>query len=589
MNNFWKTFFAALLAFIVGFIIHFFLIFLLIGGLISAASTETKPLIHNNSLLKIDLSTITLGERSESNMSNMDIISLAMGQTGGPTIGIYDAVEAIKSAATDPKIKMIYIYSDYSIQSGIAQLEELRDAIAKFRESGKPVVSYGMNYTLGSYYLASVAGKVYMNEAGNAMINGLGGNMLFYKDLIDRLGLNVQLIRHGKFKAAAEQYIASNISDENREQNEVLLNSIWNVFGTAISTSRSIPIDSLNSKLDNLELHDAKSMKEAKLVDEIFSPNQFYEKIKDLMEVSSEKDYNIISLLTYSDALIRKAKKSDKIAILYGDGEITMKGVAGMAAQSFIADIEKIKKDDKIKAVVFRVNSPGGDAQAAELIRSELEQLRKVKPVVVSFGEYAASGGYWVSAECDKIFSDKTTVTGSIGVFSLAISYGNALKKNLNINNATIGTHKHAAMSSGVNPLSSEEIEYFQKSVENVYTQFTDLVANGRKVSKEYVDSIGQGRVWSGADGLNIKLVDQIGGLNDALEYAANLIEDDSKAADYKIVQYPLIKTDLESFMELINGKSNERLIKSLIESYKENMQGVHIYARTPYIYKFNY
>lgn len=591
MNTFWKTFFAALLAVIVGFILHFFLIVIFIAGLIGAASSSSSsvPVVKNNSVLKIDFTVNSLGERTADAMDNLSLESLYFGGSGS-TLGIYDAIKAVRAAAKNSKIKMIYIYTDYSTSAGISNIEELRNVLKEFRESGKPIIAYGMNFTTGSYYLASVADKVYMNTEGDAIMTGLGGYMLFYKDLADRIGLDIQLIRHGKFKAAAEQYIASNISPANREQNEALYGSIWNSWAEEICSDRSISKESLDSAINNLALGDAQSMISLGLVDSALTTPALYAKVADYMGVESKKDYNVISLEEYSQTVASHSKASSKIAVLYANGEITMNGTDGIGATSFIKEIQKVRDDDNIKAVVFRVNSPGGDAQAADVIRDELALLKEKKPIVVSFGDYAASGGYWISAEAGPIFSDKTTITGSIGVFALVISYGNALKKHLNINAAKIGTHQHAGMGSGIAPLAPDEVSYMESFIEHIYTKFTNIVAGGRGLTAEYVDSIGQGRVWSGADGLNIKLVDHIGGLTDAIAYAATLIDENSEAADYKIVEYPAIKSQWESILESLSGTTDQQeLIMSKLQQLFEQYRGTHTYARLPYVYRLEY
>lgn len=592
MNSFWKTFFAALLAVVVGFIIHFLLIIIFIAGLIGAiasSSSSAVPVVKSNSVLKIDFTVNSLGERNADMMDNFSLETLYLGGSGS-TLGIYDAVKAVRSAAEDPKIDMIYIYTDYTTSAGISNLEELRNALKEFRESGKPIIAYGMNYTLGGYYLASVADKIYMNPEGSAMITGLGGYMLFFKDLADRIGLDIQLIRHGKFKAAAEQYIASNISPANREQNEELYGSIWNSWAEEICSDRGISKGALDSAINNLQLRDAQSMISLGLVDSTFTTPELYAKVADYMGVESKEDYNVVPLDIYAQTVVSRSKSSSKIAVLYANGEITMNGTEGIVATSFIKEIQKVRDDNSIKAVVFRVNSPGGDAQAADVIRDELALLKEKKPVVVSFGDYAASGGYWISAETGPIFSDKTTITGSIGVFSLVMSYGNALKKNLSINAAKIGTHEHAGMGTGIAPLSPDEVSYMESFVEHIYTKFTNIVANGRSLTTAYVDSIGQGRVWSGADGLNIKLVDRIGGLTDAIAYAATLVEETSEASDYKIVEYPAPKSSFESFMESLSSTTNqEELIMSKLQQVLKQYNGTHTYARLPYVYRLDY
>lgn len=586
MNNFWKTFFAALLAVVVGFILHFIFIMLFISALIfGAASSEKGPILKNNSVLKIDLTSTVIAERSSDYMSDISVQNLISGTTK-PTLGILDATNAICKAATDPKISAIYIYSGSEGYTGISCLEELRAALEEFHNSGKPILAYGMNFTLGSYYLSSIADKIYMNTEGSAMITGLGGYLMFYKDIIDKLGIDFQLIRHGKFKAAAEQFISNNISNENREQNEALFKAMWNVCAEAICKNRDISYDELNNAVDNLELSDATSMLEKKLIDDIFSVDQMYNKLCTITNSDTEKGYNSISLTEYARTLVPKSS-TNKIAVLYANGDITMDGTTGIVAPKFIQNIATIRKDKNIKAVVLRVNSPGGDAQAAEVIREELKLLQKEKPVIVSYGEYAASGGYWISAEGNTIISDQTTITGSIGVFSMALSVGNALKKNLHINPVSIKTHSHATVGNGIEPLDDKEIAYIQKSIEHVYNKFIDIVADGRKMTKERVDSIAQGRIWSGLDAKNVGLVDMHGTLRDAIYLAAVSNDETTTIDNYQIVEYPRPKTQLETFMEIISGESSINVQTKFID-YINQLKGIKTVARLPYVYQIN-
>ncbi|MBR5399681.1 MAG: signal peptide peptidase SppA [Bacteroidales bacterium] len=602
--NFWKTFLAALLGCLVALILNLLLFFMLIGAIAASAGGggQTGPTVKSNSILKIDLSQ-TIGERTQEGMGgDMSIPFVSMPQ---PSLGIYDAIKALDKAATDDRISMLLITDKGTGTSSVSALEELRNAVERFHTSGKPVVAYGMNYSTGGYFVASAADKIYMHQDGMISLTGLGGSMLFFKDALDMLGVNFQLIRHGKFKAAAEQYIKNDISPENRQQNMEMLNSIWKSFSERICQSRGIDINDFNKAIDNLEIGDGESAMMNSLVDSALTTDRYVQKICALAGVEKEDELNVITLSSYAKTLTPSLKGKVTVAVLYAEGEIAQTG-SGIASSKIVKQIRKIAKDDKIDAVVLRVNSPGGDAQAAELIREELQALAMAKPLVCSFGEYAASGGYWISAQAQKIFSDETTLTGSIGVFSLAINYGDGLKKHLKINPVEIGTHRHSTMASGTRPLDNVEIEYNQKLVEHIYDKFMNIVADGRKMSVAEVDSIAQGRVWTGTQGVEVGIVDKIGGIDDAIKYAACIAlgkEPDNNYRDvdyseFKVVEYPKVKTQMELLMESFTGQSEENALinkffgKSNLSELAEDFQkskGVKTYARMPYTLQISY
>lgn len=595
MNNFWKTFLAALCGTLAALFICWLLVIAMIGS-VAALSQKSEPSVPSSAILKIDLSK-QVGERTKNDpFAGFNPAALQFKISNESTLGVYDAVRAIKQAADDPAIKFIYLTGCDSPNYGISNLEEVRKALSNFHDSGKAIIAYGVNYSQGGYYMASVADKIYMNKDGMAQIMGLGTNMMFFKDLLDKLGVQVELIRHGKFKAAAEQYIRNDISPENKEQNLVMLNSIWNTWVKAICKSRSIKPEAFNDAVNNLKIWDAESMVANKLADSSITNTDMIQKLCNLFGVKNDKNLKFVSLADYAEAKVKSdAKAKNKIAILYAEGEITMDGKDGITVKELCPVIKKISRDKSIKAVVFRVNSPGGDAQAAEIIREELQLLRKEKPIICSYGDYAASGGYWISAQSDKIFTDATTLTGSIGVFSLSFNYGKGLKEHLNINTVSIGTNAHSTMGTGISPLKPEEQAYMQQFVEKIYSQFTRIAADGRKLPVAYVDSIGQGRVWTGADGVKKNLADYIGGLDDAVAFAAKY----AKLSSYKTVDYPAVKSLEENLLAKFNnlGDSDEAskvltdpeaLIKKAYKSLAK-FKGVKTYARMPYVYEFTY
>lgn len=588
MKSFFKTLLAAFIGTLVSLLLCSFLLFAFIGS-IAALSEETTPVVPSSAILKLDF-TLPVTEQSEDDpFASLTSFNFNM---NSKTMGILTVVRAIDNAAKDPSIKFIYL-NPTALTTGMAQLEEIRNALLRFRQSGKAVIAYGDNYSQGGYYLASVADKIYLNPNGSTMMLGIGTNMMFFKDLLDKLGIQVQLIRHGKYKAAAEQFIASDISKENREQNQVMLDAIWGTWVNEISASRNTTPDKINTLVNNLELGTAPTLVKNGLVDELLTRAGMTEQLCTLFGVKKEKDIKMITIANYAKATVKhNVKAKDKIAVIYAGGEITMEGTDGLTAKKFYPLISKIRQDSSIKGVVLRIDSPGGDAVAAEIINNELQLLRKDKPLVVSMGNYAASGGYWIAAQSDRIFTDKTTLTGSIGVFSLVPNFGKGLKQHLDINNVAITTNKHSDMISGMRPLDGAEENYMRDFVEQVYTQFTDLVASGRKLPVAYVDSVGQGRVWAGVDAVQMKLADECGGLIDAINYTATL----AGLPDYRIAEYPVVKTSMEKLMETFsNAEASAKVLANpyalLEQAYcsLKTQNSPRTYARLPYVYEFTY
>ena len=473
--------------------------------------------------------------------------------------------------------------------SGLAYMEELRGALERFRTSGKPVIAYGDNFSFGGYYIASVADKIYADEFASNNILGVATSIIFLKDILDRFGVKMQLIRHGKYKSAGEQFIASDISEANREQNQAMVDALWQAAAGSICESREISLTDLDRMVNNLELNTAYDMLDAGLVDELCTVNGMEENLRTLAGAEKLKDVKMISLDKYIKARIKtNFKAKDKIAIIYADGQINPNGSDGITEDKFQPIIRDIRADSSIKAVVLRVNSPGGSVQPAEIIRTELELLQQEKPLIVSYGTMAASGGYWISAGADKIYSNSTTLTGSIGVFSMIPSLEKTFKDIAHVNPVTVRSHRHADMGSMTRSLDREETAAFQEQVEMIYDHFINIVAEGRGLTPERVDEIAQGRVWCGSEALGIDLVNEIGGLKDALDYAAV----SAGLEDYRIEAYPKVKNSLDKLMEGLNSAETaigafsdpEQLMQSLFESVKAEKG---IYARVPYIYCF--
>ena len=573
-------FLKSLLAALLGCFIALGLLFLLAVGMIGALMpAEETVTVAPSSILRIELSS-PIGEQTVSDP--LDLSSVLPVSTGSSSVGILDAVRAIDYAATDPAIKFIYL-TDCGYSSGISYMEELRGALERFRASGKPVIAYGDNFSFGGYYLASVADKIYADEFASNNILGVATTIVFLKDVLDRFGVEMQLIRHGKYKSAGEQFIASDISEANREQNQAM------AAAGSICESRGISLTDLDRMVNNLELNTAQDMVEAGLVDELCTVNGMEENLRTLAGAEKLKDVKMIPLDKYIKARIKtNYKAKDKIAIIYADGQINPNGSDGITEEKFQPIIRDLRADSSVKAVVLRVNSPGGSVQPAEIIRTELELLQQEKPLIVSYGTMAASGGYWISAGADKIYSNSTTLTGSIGVFSMLPSLEKTFKDIARVNPVTVRSHAHADMGSMTRKLDRQETAAFQEQVEMIYDHFINLVAEGRGMTPARVDEIAQGRVWCGSEALGIGLVNEIGGLKDALDYAA--VSADLK--DYRIEAWPKVKNSLEKLMEGFGSASTavesfsdpEKFMETLFKSIKAEKG---IYARVPYIYYF--
>ena len=480
-------------------------------------------------------------------------------------VSLLSYVRAIDAAAADPSIGMIYMTPD-NIQAGVAQIEEIRAALKRFRESGKTVVAYCTNLDNMSYYLASVADKIILDPASESILTGLASQQIFYKDLLDALGIEVQLIRHGKFKGAGEAFTRSSSSPENRLQSQALINSLWNTMSAEIACSRGFSQDELNGWIENLEMFHADDFKQKGLVDEVLYRDEVDDYICNLTGCAQMWQVGFVKINRYA-AKLRKGNRKNRIAVVYAEGEIVDKGGEDdIVGVKLARTLRKIRKNNRIKAVVLRVNSPGGSVQASETIRRELELLGARKPVIASYGNYAASGGYWISAGSEFIFTDRTTTTGSIGVFALVPSAGKAIRKNLKVNVETLGTSSHSDMSTFMRKMDDREVAYVQGLIERIYDDFTGLVADGRHMSKDSVDAIGQGRVWSGADGLGIGLVDSVGGLSDAIRYASARVGLGSM--DYQIDEYPV--ADNMSILQLLSGGEADDPTEELTTSINE-------------------
>ena len=588
MKNFLKMTLATLTGLLVFGVVAMFIMIAAIGAL--ASMGEKEPVMPAKAVLTINMSTMMLSEQTK---EGDPFASL---QSGGgemmSMVGIRNAINAVNAAATDPAVSFIYMKPD-GMLSGVAHLEEFRKALENFRSSGKAIVSYMENPTNGSYYLASVSDKIYMTpyDGGINMFTGLSSQMIFLKDLLDRLGVNIQLIRHGKYKSAGEMFIRSTSSKENMEQNKAMVDSMWESWASQIADSREMTVDELNSLLNDLKLELPADWLENGLVDELLTREQLHAKLCDLYVTDSYKDIKSISIQDYAKLKnTTNLKARNKVAVIYAEGNLVDgKDNQQVAGDRFAEIISKVRQDSTVKAVVLRVNSPGGAVLAAEKIKAEVDLLQKRVPVIASFGDYAASGGYWISAGCNKIYSDATSLTGSIGVFSIVPDLSGTLDRKLHVNITPVNSNRHADMYNGFRPLTPAETSYMQATVESVYSRFTSLVAEGRGMTVQQVEELAQGRVWTGAEAVRNGLVDEIGNIEDAIRYAAMSIEGVESAEDVQIVEFPKPQTTLEILLESFEGSTPSVFAGTPFEDVERAFNGWNasesgkVYARMPY------
>jgi protease-4 len=583
-----KSFLKYTLATITGIIIASVLFFIVILASFSAiVSSGNKPVsISNNSILVLKAG-VTIPDRGDQNpLAGIDLFNMTL----SPAPGLNEILNNIEKASSDNKIKGILIENGL-LSSGWATSEEIRNALLKFREKGKFVISYS-DYILTQecYYLATSADKIFINPGSMVDFKGLSSEVMFFKKALEKIGIDVQVIRHGKFKGAVEPFILDKLSDENRTQIKDYAGSLWNQVIGDISKSRNIPADQLNKLADNLDGNFAPRAFETKLVDGLKYRDELIDTLKIMSGVSKDKELNLISMTKYSKVPDTKTTYSakNKIAVIYASGTIvTGKGNDSNIGGNYYADvIRKARLDTSIKAIVLRVDSPGGSATASDLMWRELELSAKVKPVVISMGNYAASGGYFISAPGTKIYADPMTISGSIGVFGLIPNAGKLLEDKLGLTTEIVNTNKNSDFPSILRPMKPYEKELMQLSIEKIYSDFVSKVASGRKMSSASVDSIGQGRVWSGTSALKIGLVDEIGGLKDAIKGASKLAGIES----FSVKELPVLEDPYTRIFSQLTGEVKQSILKNeLGESVKyynmvqeiKAMAGIQ--ARLPY------
>lgn len=569
--NFFKSFLAALLAFFVANILWFFLgLLILICAVASIGSSKID--VRPDSVLRIDLSSSIVDAPVTDPLAGLDIYSMSVSQSNT----MMQVMNALEAAADDDRIKGIYINLTGGGTASINIIEELRAEIERFKQSGKFVISYGETYSQAGYYLSSVADSVYLNPKGEMEWRGMALQVMFYKGLLDKLGVQPEIFRHGTFKSAVEPYIMTKMSPENRLQMETLANSIWGTMVESIAASRDLSIDSLNDYASQLSAITAEDVLDKRMVDGLKYEDEVEDLIREKLFLDADEDIEYISLGDYISSLGTDLGRSSKnrIEVIYADGNIvsgsSSQGVLGAA--TLTEQLAEARMDEKVKAVVLRVNSPGGSALASEVIWREMELLRAQKPVIVSMSSYAASGGYYISAPADVIIADKTTLTGSIGVFGLTFNIGKALSDKVGITFDVAKTNPSADMGSSVRSVTPREREVIMKSIEEVYTTFVGHVADGRNMTFDSVDAIGQGRVWSGADAKQIGLVDDFGGLREAILIAADKAE---VGDDFRVSESVNAPTGLAAILGNFETRASERKIREEFGEYYDSYRSI--------------
>ena len=574
-----------LVASIFGTLIALVLILVLFVLVASVAGESEKVTVNKNSVLEIKLDKLVKDYAPKGDNPFDEILGF-----NDDKIALNEILNAIDNAKDDANIKGISI-NGLSVNAGIAQTQAIRNKLLAFKESGKFVNAYADGYNQKSYYLSSVADSVFVNPVGSVDFKGLTSEILFYKDLEDKTGVNMEVIRHGKYKSAVEPFLYNKMSDANREQTTAFLTSIWNEIVLDISISRNITVEKLNAIADGLLSRNVDLALENNIIDGAIYKDEYDDKLKIAVGTPIKDDLNTVTIKDYIATGKGRINSSatNKIAVIYAQGEIVYgKGNEDVIGQDLIINaLRKAKKLNNVKAIVLRINSPGGSALASELIWREIELTKKELPIIVSMGDVAASGGYYLSCNASKIFAEPTTITGSIGVFGV-IPNISKLAGNIGINAEQVSTNKSANYSA-FEPMSEEFRNVTTEGVEQVYTTFVTRVSEGRNMTFNAVDSIAQGRVWSGVDALKIGLVDELGSLDDAIAYAAELAE----ITDYKIRNYPNYKVDFEErFSNFPFVKSKEKLLIEEMgaDNYKiyENIKQLStmkgIQARLPYL-----
>ena len=550
--KFYKVVLAAFIGTLIALVINFFIKVGVVSSMISNLSkseSETSTTVKPNSVLYMKLDYEIPDRTTDNPFGNINFQTM---ETSDAT-GLNEILRNIENAKTDANIKGIYLELS-SIPTSVATIQEIRNKLIEFKESGKFIVAYGESYGQSAYYLASIADKIFLNPEGAMDLHGMASQIMFYKHLLEKLDIEMQIVRgpNNRFKSAVEPYFLDKMSEANREQMDKLLGTVWGQILASISQSRNISVEQLNQIADNLDvLFNAQKALEYGLVDNLYFKDQVLDELKGL--TGSNKSINAVGNANYAKSYKDKNVSKNEVAIIYASGQIfDGKGNEEQAiySENLSKTIRKAREDKNVKTIVLRVNSPGGSALASAIIGRELDLAKEVKPVIVSMGNYAASGGYWISAKADYIFADPTTLTGSIGVFGTFPNAQGFLNDKIGLTFDVAKTNENADFPNFTQPLTEFQYNKLQEMVGKTYNDFTQRVAEGRGLRQTFVDSIGQGRVWAGADAIGLGLVDKLGDMEDAIAYA---VEKANLGNDYKVTEWPKQKDFFTRLMESMN------------------------------------
>ena len=555
MKQFFKFTFASMLGFLLAGIL---MIFILVGIIASAMTmgNDEEVVVPEKTILMLTLDDPISDRSSDNPFANFNFSK----PEASKQFGLNDITANLKKAASDPKVKGIYLELT-DLPSGQATIEEIRNALIDFKKSGKFIVSYSEVFTQKSYYLASVSDKIYLNPAGGMEFKGMLGQVMFFKGMLEKLDIEAQIIRHGKFKSAIEPFTLDKMSEPNKVQTLAFISGMWNHILDGISESRKIPVGDLTAIANEFKIKSPQDAVSLKMVDKLMYKDEVLDELKARVDVKDNKDLKFMKLGKYAKAPeTEKNSSKDRIAVIYASGNIVSgEGDEGTIGSDDISKaIRKARLDEHVKAVVLRVNSPGGSALASDVIWREMLLTKKAKPVVVSMGDVAASGGYYIACAADKIFAYPNTITGSIGVFGIIPNMKEMFNKNLGITFDEVKTNPYADYIPVTRPMNDGEKKIITNEIETIYTTFITHVSEGRKMSVAQIDSIGQGRVWSGVDAKRIGLVDQFGGLNDAIAEAAKL----AKLKEYRTMELPEQKDTFEQIMQAFSGDNTSVFMK---------------------------
>ncbi|MCG6187478.1 signal peptide peptidase SppA [Maribellus maritimus] len=586
-----KEFFKYVLATVVGIvavsIIGFFLMFMIVGVLIS--STEKQVSVQNNSMLVIPLDRQIVDRNPDDPFEDLDIPGFQVAKT----VGLDDIKTSLDKAVNDDRIKGVYLKLS-AAGGGMASIEEIRNMLIDFKEKcDKPVYAYGDSYDQKSYYLATVADQIVIHPLGSVDFRGLGGEMMFYKNLLEKIGVEIQVVRgpNNKFKAAVEPFMLEQMSDENREQQLKYMSSLWNHMLTGISETRNISVDKLNTLADEVQtFRQGASFVDIGLVDYAKYKDEVLDDMREIAGISGKKGIPIVSVTDYADVEVKGFSEKysrNKIAVIYASGDIGMSmGGEAIFGDELGREIRKVRQDSMYKAIVLRVNSPGGAVFDSEVIWREAKLAAEEKTLVVSFGDVAASGGYYISCPADKIVAQPNTITGSIGIFGTIPNFGELMNDKLGITTDVVKTNKNSDLLTLTRPMTGYEKQLLENYIAQGYDTFLAHVAEGRGMTKEDVDAIGQGRVWSGENAKEIGLIDEFGGLEDAVELAAEI----AGIEEYRTISLPFLPDPFEEFLKTGTDNLRARFLKNELgekyryyEYWKKATSFNGIFARMPY------